>query len=181
MRECSLQSCGSLVPGCCWAGVVVVAVVGTWASLISKSHEAITLCLGWLLLLLLGCAGPKYGATNQLFVRPLTAAAAPSPQSTRDGNEPLRRFKFHNHWDPVESHGIISSPLMTQGGQPCKQQNSAQGGPPCAAYLLRRAVRPPNSKMVRRADRPVHHIIYARRSNLLTAKWCAGRTTLCFI
>ena len=27
----------------------------------------------------------------------------------------------------------ISSPLMTQGGQPCKQQNSAQGGPPCAS------------------------------------------------
>ena len=27
----------------------------------------------------------------------------------------------------------ISSPLTTQGGQPCKQQNSAQGGPPCAS------------------------------------------------
>ena len=70
---------------------------------------------------------------------------------------------------------------MTQGGQPCKQQNSAQGGPPCAAYLLRRAVRPPNSKMVRRADRPVHHICYAGRSALLTAKWCAGQTALCII
>ena len=73
----------------------------------------------------------------------------------------------------------ISSPLTTQGGQPCKQQNSAQGGPPCAAYLLRRAVRPPNSKMVRRADRPVHHICYAGRSALLTAKWCPGLTALC--
>ena len=68
---------------------------------------------------------------------------------------------------------------MTQGGQPCKQQNSAQGGPPCAAYLLRRAVRPPNSKMVRRADRPVHHICYTGRSALLSAKWCAGLTALC--
>ena len=88
------------------------------------------------------------------------------------------------NWKPVCSqknptslpqHGIISSPLMTQGGQPCKQQNNAQGGPPCAAYLLRRAVRPPNSKMVRRADRPVQHICYAGRSALLTAKWCAGQ------
>ena len=76
-------------------------------------------------------------------------------------------------------HGIISSPLMTQGGQPCKQQNSAQGGPPCAAYLLRWAVRPPNSKMVRRADSPVQHIFYAGRSALLTAKMCAGLTALC--
>ena len=68
---------------------------------------------------------------------------------------------------------------MTQGGQPCKQQNSAQGGPPCAAYLLRRAVCPPNSKMVHRADRPVRHICYAGRSALLTAKWSAGLTALC--
>ena len=78
-------------------------------------------------------------------------------------------------------HGIISSPLMTQGGQPCKQQNCAQGGPPCASYKLRRAVRPPNSKMVRRADRPVYHICYAGRSALLTAKWCAVRTAQCII
>ena len=64
----------------------------------------------------------------------------------------------------------ISSPLTTQGGQPCKQQNSAQGGPPCAAYLLCRAVRPPTSKIVRRADRPVHHLSYAGRYALLPAK-----------
>ena len=69
---------------------------------------------------------------------------------------------------------------MTQGGQPCKQQNSAQGGPPCAEYLLRRAVCPPNSKMVRRADRPVHHISYAGRSTLL-GNWYAGKTALCII
>ena len=75
----------------------------------------------------------------------------------------------------------ISSPLTTQGGQPCKQQNCAQGGPPCASYKLRRAVRPPNSKMVCRADRPVHDLSYAGRSALLTAKWCAGRTALCII
>ena len=68
------------------------------------------------------------------------------------------------------NHVIISSPLMTQGGQPCKQQNSAQGGPPCASYLLRRAVRPPTSKIVRRADRPVHHFCYAGRSALQPAK-----------
>ena len=75
----------------------------------------------------------------------------------------------------------ISSPLMTQGGQPCKQQNSAQGGPPCASYLLRRAVRPPTSKTMRRADRPVHHISYTGRSALQPAKQCAGQTALCII
>ena len=78
-------------------------------------------------------------------------------------------------------HGIISSPLMTQGGQPCKQHNSAQGGPPCASYLLRRAVRPPTSKTVRRADRPVHHISYTGRTALQPAKQCAGQTALCII
>ena len=35
---------------------------------------------------------------------------------------------FHGYFEVK-----ISSPLMTQGGQPCKQQNSAQGGPPCAS------------------------------------------------
>ena len=78
-------------------------------------------------------------------------------------------------------HGIISSPLMTQGGPPCKQQNCAQGRPPCASYLLPRAVRPPTSKIVRRADRPVHHICYTGRSALQPAKQCAGPTTLCII
>ena len=33
----------------------------------------------------------------------------------------------------VLSEVKISSPSTTQGGQPCKQQNSAQGGPPCAS------------------------------------------------
>ena len=33
----------------------------------------------------------------------------------------------------VISEVKISSPSTTQGGQPCKQQNSAQGGPPCAS------------------------------------------------
>ena len=63
-------------------------------------------------------------------------------------------------------HGIISSPLMMQGGQPCKQQNCAQGGPPCASYFLRRADPPPKqqncaqgglpcaSYLLRRAVRP---------------------------
>ena len=73
-------------------------------------------------------------------------------------------------------HGIISSPLMTQGGQPCKQQNSAQGGPPCASYLLCRAVRPPTSKTMHRADHPVHQISYTGRSALQPAEQCAGRT-----
>ena len=78
-------------------------------------------------------------------------------------------------------HGIISSRLMTRGGQPCKQQNGVQGGPPCVSYLLHRAVRPSNSKMVRRADRQVYHISYTGWSALQPAKWCAGRTALCII
>ena len=85
---------------------------------------------------------------------------------------------------PIISYNVIevkiSSPLMTQGGQPCKQQNCAQGGPPCAWFKLCRAVRPPNSKMVRRVDRPVHHMSYAGRSTLL-ANWCAGKSALCII
>ena len=81
----------------------------------------------------------------------------------------------------LTSHGIISSPFMTQGGPPCKQQNCAQGGPPCASYLLHRAVRHSNSKMVHRADSPVHHICYAGQFALLTANRCAGRTALCII
>ena len=50
-------------------------------------------------------------------------------------SRPYLKFNFTTCTTEVK----ISSPSMTQGGQPCKQQNCAQGGPPCASYLLHRA------------------------------------------
>ena len=88
----------------------------------------------------------------RLYLRDDTNITGPASRPTDQVDQP--------------THGIISSPLMTQGGPPCKQQNCAQGGPPFASYLLPRAVRPPTSKTVCRADRPVHHMSYTGRSAL---------------